>query len=103
MHVFPRVSGAWQPRTLIRRRFLFLSPDEATPYWATVCLLTVHFPIALNAMCINIRRFPTNVPPFSPTLSNFKNFLILFSDSPSFSSPYFASSFLQNFHFLRSC
>ncbi|MFS7953650.1 hypothetical protein Hanom_Chr07g00621151 [Helianthus anomalus] len=51
----------------------------------TVCLLSVHFPIALNAMGINTRWFQLTFHLCLQTHSNFKTHLHLFSKSPSFS------------------
>ncbi|MFS7954544.1 hypothetical protein Hanom_Chr07g00631751 [Helianthus anomalus] len=47
---------------------LFLSPGMASSEWVSFCLLTVHFPIVLNAMGINTRRSPQSFRFF---LSNF--------------------------------
>ncbi|KAF5766060.1 hypothetical protein HanRHA438_Chr15g0723131 [Helianthus annuus] len=53
--------------------FLLLSLDVAPPDWMSVHILTVHFPIALNAMGINTQRFPTIIPLLSPASFKFQN------------------------------
>ncbi|MFS7953639.1 hypothetical protein Hanom_Chr07g00621031 [Helianthus anomalus] len=81
-HVFLGVSGAWRPCALNRRCFFLLSPDVAPPDWMTVFLLSVHFPIALNVMGINIQWFQQTFHLCPQTDSNFKIHLHLFSKSP---------------------
>ncbi|MFS8024042.1 hypothetical protein Hanom_Chr16g01458591 [Helianthus anomalus] len=68
--------------------FPFLSPDVSSPGWSTVCLLTVHYPIALNAMGINTWQFQQKFHLGLQSYSNFKNL---------------SSSFLQISSHLSDC